>query len=93
MSTIEPIKIIREAVSIKNADLICQSEELGHYYLQHYDTVILVVRNREVTLIKPCSHSSIRAINQALSYIGINATCKDIVKDFTSKGLTIDKSY
>ena len=85
--------IYHDAVSVKNADLICLNQESDDYDLQHYRTIILKVRNHVVTDIKPCSQSSTRAINQALSYLGFNDSCKDIVKRLESEGVTIDRSY
>jgi len=89
------MRIIYNAVKVKNAELLewISVTNSVNYDLQHYDTVILKVRNGEVILIKPCTRSSVRAINQALRYIGISESCADIVKDKISKGETIDKSY
>ena len=70
-----PIKIIRDAVKVKNAFLMHDNTK---YTLQHYDTIILEVENNEVLTIKPnISVSSSRAINQAFEFLGINKTAKD----------------
>jgi hypothetical protein len=92
-----------EKITVKNASLVCRCDIpvkydptrqfTGNYDLWHYTTVILRIRDGKVTLIKPCSDSSIRAINQCLAFLGFKATCKDIVKDKLAKGETIDKSY
>jgi len=95
MSYLSTMRIIYNAVKVKNAELLewFSITNSVNYDLQHYDTVILKVRNNEVVLIKPCSRSSVRAINQALRYIGISESCQDIVKAKIKQGETIDKSY
>lgn len=81
-----PLKILRDAVRVKNASLIQIDSEYGtKYVLQHYDTIILeVVCNRnkdyekEVLIVKPnISVSSSRAINQAFDYLNMNVRAKD----------------
>lgn len=70
-----------------------QTEQI--YELQHYETIILRVRDSKLEYLKPCSQSSIRAINQALSYIysdkGI--LCKDLVKQFKGTDIIDNSSY
>lgn len=89
------LSYVYNATRVKNSSLISWITETNsiNYDLIHYDTTIMKIRNNEVTEIKPCSHSSIRSINQVLEYLGFNERCKDIVKDKLSKGETIDKSY
>ena len=79
-------KILTDAVKVKNAVLIHSKEDSFSHYddiyeLQHYETIILKVRNREIKEIRPVSHSSIRAINQALEYLGLNTTVKELKKN------------
>jgi hypothetical protein len=83
--------IIPNAVSVKCAYLSEISD--GCFQLQHYNTIILTVRYGSVGIIKPCSMSSIRAINQTLMYLGIKSTCKQIVQARIKNGETIDRSY
>lgn len=77
-----PLKILHDAVRVKNAHLIQIDSEYGtKYVLQHYDTIILEVVNNEVLLIKPnISKSSSRAINQAFEYLNMSHTAKDYKK-------------
>lgn len=62
-----------------------QEDGFSQYYdiyeLQHYDTIILKVRNKTITEIRPVSNSSIRAINQALAYLELNTTVKELKKN------------
>ena len=75
-------KILTDAVKVKNASLMYTAEKFDDIYeLQHYQTIILKVRNREVMEIRPVSQSSIRAINQALDYLGLNTTVKELKKN------------
>ena len=89
--------IVFDAVKVKKACLINLGDT--EFILQHYNTIILRVEHSEIKLIKPCSPSSTRAINQALDwlysnrYTNIFQDCKAICKDKIAKGETIDKSY
>ena len=79
-------KILTDAVKVKNAALMHSKEDSFSHYddvyeLQHYETIILKVRNREVVEIRPVSQSSIRAINQALEYLNLNTTVKELKKN------------
>ena len=75
-------KILTDAVKVKNANLMYTAEKFDDVYeLQHYETIILKVRNREVVEIRPVSNSSIRAINQALKYLNLNTTVKELKKN------------
>ena len=86
-----------DAVKVKNACLINLGD--NEFILQHYKTIILRVEHGEIKVIKPCSPSSTRAINQALDwlysnrYTNIFQSCKAICEDKISKGETIDRSY
>jgi hypothetical protein len=84
--------IILNAVKVKNAFL--SRDNQGNYELQHYNTIILKITNDgEITLIKPCSVTSTRAINQTLQYLDIRRTCKQICDAKIKQGETIDRSY
>ena len=79
-------KILTDAVKVKNAALMHSKEDSFSHYddvyeLQHYETIILKVRNKEVVEIRPVSNSSIRAINQALEYLGLSTTVKELKKN------------
>jgi len=103
LSSTEQIHIGHEKITVKNASLVCRCDIpvkydptrqfTGNYDLWHYTTKIMTIRDGQVTNIKPCSHSSVRAINQALIFLGFKVKCSDIVKEFEEKGITIDKSY
>jgi hypothetical protein len=81
-------RIINGPVTVKNAHLIYDAAT-ETYTLQHYDTIILQVVNSEVLDIKPVSKSSIRAINQALRYLGFSFTAADIKRDWQKKGIYV----
>ena len=75
-------KILTDAVKVKNANLMYTAEKFDDIYeLQHYETIILKVRNRNIVEIRPVSNSSIRAINQALEYLNLNTTVKELKKN------------
>ena len=63
------VKIINEAVKVKNAKLI---QDGNDFHLVHYDTEILTVINDKITAIYPMTLSSTRAIQQGLEYLGFS---------------------
>jgi hypothetical protein len=103
LSLSEPVHMGHEKVTVKNASLVCRCDIpvkyeptrsfTGNYDLWHYTTVIMRIRDGQITVIKPCSRSSIRAINQTLMFLGFKVSCQDIVKAKLKAGETIDKSY
>ena len=81
------IKVLNDAVSVKKAVLIKSTEtsdniENTTYTLQHYQTIILVVRNGKIELMKNhISVSSTRAINQALEFLGFDKKARELEKE------------
>lgn len=69
------------------------------YDLQHYDTIILKVRNSKIEEIRPVTRSSIRAINQGLTYllkchiVISHMVCSDYVKNAISLGVRVVREY
>ena len=80
------IRIIRNAVKVKNAQLMyIDSEYETKFVLQHYDTIILEIvktlGKNEVIIVKPnISVSSSRAINQAFEYLRMSERAQDYKK-------------
>ena len=69
-------KIIKDAVSVKNAKML---EDNEFYYVVHYDHMILKVdkTTKESLIYFPASPSSERAIDQGLDYIYGGFYCYD----------------
>jgi hypothetical protein len=65
--------IIKKAISVKNAVL---AENETHYFVVHYDTIILKVdkNTKDILVLLPVSLSSQNAIIEALHYLSINSS-------------------
>ena len=84
-------RIIHEAVSVKNATLM-YIYETKTYSLIHYETEILRIVNGEITVIKPVSNTSSRAINQVLQFLNIPQPITKLTKDINGKSVKVLKN-
>lgn len=75
------ITILREAVTVKNANLILD-HNTNTYHLIHYDTEIFTynVNTESITKLLPVSQSSNRAIHQALRHLDITIEVPKLCK-------------
>ena len=76
------MKVITEAVTVKNAVMIrtTDEEENTFYSVIHYDHEVLKIVNNQIVNMFPVSMSTIRAINQALDYLGIDESIDDFCR-------------
>lgn len=71
------IKIIKQAVNVKNAKLIKDMDN-NTYHLIHYDTEILQVNKENIiTRLLPVTNSSRKAILQAFQYLRLSDSDRD----------------
>ncbi len=68
----ETIEIIHDAVHVKKATLIHNTEDRT-YHLIHYDTEIMTFNeDKEIFLVLQCSATSTKAIMQVADHFGID---------------------